>query len=55
MSATLTPKRKIGSRSAVASSIKWGDWGRERGDINASTEELEAGRRRITLKHVEGM
>jgi hypothetical protein len=27
-----------------------GDWGRERGrDISASTEELEAGRRRVTL------
>jgi hypothetical protein len=34
----------------VASSIRWGDWGRERGrDKGASTEELEAGRRRVTL------
>jgi len=27
-----------------------GDWGRERGDMGASIEELEAGRRRIALE-----
>jgi hypothetical protein len=43
-------EEEIGSRSTVASGIRWGDWGRERGrDIGASTEELEAGRRRVTL------
>jgi hypothetical protein len=45
-------EEEIGSRSTVASGIRWGDWGRERGrdiHIGASTEELEAGRRRVTL------
>jgi hypothetical protein len=33
----------------VASGIRWGLGERKRGDIGASTEELEAGRRRVTL------
>ena len=49
MSATLTAEEEIGSRSTVASDIKWGDWGRERGDIGASTEDLEAGQCRVAL------
>ena len=45
-------EEEIGSRSTGASSIKWGDWGygeEKEGDIGASTEELEAGRCRVTL------
>ena len=48
MSATLTTKRKS-ARDRPASSTEtlreWGDWGRESGRL---TEELEAGRRRVT-------
>jgi hypothetical protein len=33
----------------VASSIEWGIGEEKEGDISASTEELEAGRRRVTL------
>jgi hypothetical protein len=32
----------------VASDIKWGIGGEKAGDVGASTEELEAGRRRVT-------
>ena len=33
----------------MASSIKWGIGGEKAGDIDASTEKLKAGRRRVTL------
>jgi len=44
-------EEEIGSRSTVASDIhvKWGIGGEKAGDVGASTEELEAGRRRATL------
>ena len=56
MSATLTPERKS-ARDRPGVGHKVGDWGllfggEKEGDIGASTGELGAGRRRVTLAEI---
>ena len=41
----------------MASNIRWGDWGERKREVRgrdkgASTEELEAGRQRVTLTEI---
>ena len=50
MSATLTTKRKSARDRPRQVMRGWGDWGR---GSERSTEELEVGRRRVTLAESE--